>query len=79
MGPYRTKFQEPKGSGKYVILVVEPSVFRRDETYVIGPMSRFWGYVKAKLIVWNHPYSLVRILPEHSTVYLGEEILWQPR
>jgi hypothetical protein len=77
MGPYRTKLPKPKWSGKY-ILVVEPSIFRRDETYVLGPVSRFWGYVKARLIVWNHPYSFVQVLPENSTVYLGERILWKP-
>jgi len=77
MGPYRDKLPKPKWTGKY-ILVVESSIFR-DETYIIGPVSRFWGYVKAGLIVWNHPYSLVRFIPDNVTVYLGEEILWQPR
>lgn len=74
---YRTKPPTPKWSGRY-ILVVEPSIFRRDETYVIGPFSGFWGYVMAKLIVWNHPHSEVRVLPDNSIVYLGDRILWQP-
>lgn len=58
------------------ILVVEPSPFRRNETYVIGPFGRVKAYFKAWMIVNRNPFSEVRVMPAECKVLSGDRILY---
>lgn len=58
------------------ILVIEPSPFRREETYVRGPYGRLRAWWTARMEVQRHPFAEVRVLPAASTVLIGERILW---
>lgn len=58
------------------IVVVEPSPFRRAETYVLGPFP----FGKAKRVARRecnkHPFSEVFVTPKTSTINLGNTVLW---
>ena len=58
------------------ILVVEPSPFRRDETYVLGPYGRMRAWWTARMEVRKHPFAEVRVVSASSTVLIGDRILW---
>lgn len=60
-----------------VIVVIEPSIFRRGETYVIGPFPTFGkGWMDAQRAVRRNPHAEARVLPASTTVLLGRRQLW---
>lgn len=61
---------------KKKILIVEPSPFRRDETYILGPYGRFKAWWIAHSICTRHPYAEVRVETATCTVLRGDEILY---
>jgi hypothetical protein len=61
------------------ILVVEPSMFRRAETYVLGPYPAWLAWLKAHLEVRRHPFGEVSVVSDQATVTLGDRVLWAPR
>ena len=61
------------------IVIVEPSMFRRDETYVCGPYGRLRAWWVAHWECWRHPYALVQIVSATSTITMGERVLWDPK
>lgn len=64
---------------KRKILVVEPSVFRRDETYVLGPFHSWTAWLRAHWLVGRYPYGEIRVVDACCVVTLGETVLWDGR
>ena len=58
------------------IVVVEPSPFRRNETYVLGPYSMTRALFAALWATSRHPYSAVWVTSARSHVLLGDKLLW---
>lgn len=58
------------------IIVVEPSPFRRDETYVIGPYRRRKALRVARAEMVKHPFGHAHVLPADAAVEQGEKQLW---
>jgi len=58
------------------IVIVEPSPFRTDETYVLGPYGKVKAFFVAEWECLNNPYSRVLVYPENTKVSLGERVLW---
>jgi hypothetical protein len=58
------------------IIVVEPSPFRRDETYVIGPFGRIRAWFKAHWINGCNPWGMVWVVPDDTRIELGNRVLW---
>ena len=61
---------------KQWIVIVEPSMFRRAETYVLGPFGRLRAWWVAHIEASQHPYSEIRVVPATATVELGDRVLW---
>lgn len=61
------------------ILVIEPSPFRRDETYVKGPYSPFRAWWEANLVCLRHPYAQVNVVSSKCTITMGDCTLWPPK
>lgn len=60
-----------------VIVVIEPSIFRRGETYVVGPFPTFGnGRMEAQWAVRRNPYAEAQVLQASTTVFLGKRQLW---
>lgn len=60
-----------------VIVVIEPTIFRRGETYVVGPFPTFGnGWMEAQWAVMRNPYAEARIFPASATVIIGSRQLW---
>lgn len=57
------------------IVVVEPSDFRRGESYVLGPFSWLKAKKEARRAVRAHPYGQAMVWSRHGTVMLGKEEL----
>ena len=64
---------------KRKILVVEPSLFRRDETYVLGPFPAWLAWLKAHWLVRRYPWGEIRVEGAGCVVTLGETVLWDGR
>jgi hypothetical protein len=58
------------------ILIVEPSLFRTDESAVIGPLGRRKALRKARKYVRLHPYGQARVVPTTCEVTQGKATLW---
>ena len=60
------------------IVVVEPSPFRRDETYVLGPYGKIGAWWHAWLAVQANPYGEARAVQtnERTRVELNGHVLW---
>jgi hypothetical protein len=58
------------------IVVLEPSPFRRDETFVMGPYP-WW---KAVLVAWwetqKNPFSQAMVVNAAASIFHGEKVLW---
>lgn len=63
---------------KYWIVVVEPSIFRAHDTYVLGPFGRLKAYLVAWLEVKRNPHAEARVFKTNprTRVLLGDETLW---
>jgi len=58
------------------IVLVEPSIFRRDESYVLGPFSRLRARWEGIKIVWCNPHAEARIVPAECVVVAGDRRVW---
>ena len=58
------------------IVIVEPSEFRRAETYVLGPFSRLRAWWVAHKEVDKHPFGEARVVSADAIVMRGDEVLW---
>lgn len=61
------------------ILVIEPSPFRKAETYVKGPYGPWRAWVEANIVCWLQPYAQVEIVSATCTITVGERTLWPPK
>lgn len=60
-----------------VVVVVEPSIFRRAGTYVDGPHSDWTaGWWAAWRAVRANPHAEARVVPASAVVILGRHQLW---
>lgn len=62
------------------VVVTEPSMFRTDETRVLGPFGGRWGYLRAvleaRLFTLSNSYGEATIVPASTRVQLGNRVLW---
>jgi len=57
------------------LVMVEPSMFRRDECYILGPFPWKQALRVAKREVRIHPHGETQVVSRHGTVMQGDEIL----
>ena len=59
------------------IVIVEPSIFRAADTYILGPYNKFAAWFVAHREIIRNPHAAARVVNSKSRVMLGKEILWQ--
>ena len=59
------------------ILIVEPSLFRREDTYILGPYGRIRAFFVALRTVIRYPESEVRVVSAKATVMIGDQVLYR--
>jgi hypothetical protein len=59
------------------VVVIEPSPFRVDETYILGPYT----FAKAKRVarreLEHNPYGLAQVWSRHGTIMRGNQVVRQ--
>jgi len=58
------------------IVIVEPSVFRRNDVHVIGPFHPVVAWLLAKWIQTENIYALCNVVPVERRVTQGKRVLW---
>ena len=67
-----------RDDGGFYCVVVEPSPFRRDETFVVGPLGRRAALRRARREVRRNPYGEAIVLPAGARIALGDrELEWR--
>lgn len=80
--PYRTLQQvDNKQSAvdkKKWIIVIEPSIFRAHDTYVLGPFGKVKAWIVAHVEIWRNPHAAAKVIKTNNNtrVLLGNEVLW---
>lgn len=65
-----------KEPNRRVILLVEPSPFRRDESYVIGPYNPARAIWIGRTLAGRNPYTEVRFVPACCKIMRGNRVLY---
>ena len=60
----------------HYIVAIEPSPFRRHDSYVLGPYPRWMALMAARGAVSRHPFGAASVVPESAIVTRGDSILW---